>query len=81
VISSDFPRWRAIIEQAGCGLLVNPEDTQEIAGAIIRILNNPVEAEAMGKRGRRAIVEMYNWEQESATLLQLVEDLGERRRQ
>lgn len=71
VIASDFPAWRRIIGEAGCGLLVNPLDPQAVADAMQWILDHPDEAEAMGQRGRRAVVERFNWEAESAQLLAL----------
>ena len=55
MIASDFPLWRRIIEDAGCGLLVDPFDTRAIATAIERLITNPSEAEAMGQRGRKAV--------------------------
>lgn len=75
VIASDFPLWRQIVEKAGSGLLVDPEDPKDIASAIQWILNNPAEAEEMGKRGRAAVMEIYNWERESRQLLDLYEDV------
>lgn len=71
VIASDFPLWREIVEVAGCGLLVNPEDPQAIADAMQWILDNPIEAAAMGRRGRVAVEERYNWETESEKLIDL----------
>jgi glycosyltransferase involved in cell wall biosynthesis len=75
VIASDFPLWRRIIEGAGCGLLVDPQDPRAIAAAIQWVLDNPLEAEQMGRRGRVAVVEEYNWERESRQLLALYEEL------
>jgi glycosyltransferase involved in cell wall biosynthesis len=69
VVASDFPLWRRIIEEAGCGLLVDPFDTHAIANAIERLITNPLEAEAMGRRGRKAVEERFNWTNEERTLL------------
>ncbi len=69
VIASDFPLWRQIVDGAGCGLLVNPEDPKAIAEAMDWLLNNPDEAEAMGKRGQRAVEEIFNWPSEAKKLV------------
>ena len=69
VIASDFPLWRKIIEEAGCGLLVNPLDTRAIATAIERLITTPAEAEEMGQRGRKAVEAHFNWANEEKTLL------------
>ena len=76
VISSDFPLWREIVEGARCGVVVNPVDTQAIACAIRWMLDNPVEAQAMGERGRRAVMRKYSWEIEAETLIQFYEDFA-----
>jgi hypothetical protein len=69
VIASDFALWRKIIEDAGCGLLVDPLDTRAIATAIEYLITNPAEAEAMGRRGRKAIQERFSWCNEEQVLL------------
>jgi glycosyltransferase involved in cell wall biosynthesis len=71
VIASDFPLWREIVEEAGCGLLVDPKDPQAIADAMQWILDHPEEAAEMGRRGRAAVEARYNWEAESAKLVSL----------
>lgn len=75
VIVSDFPLWRGIVEDAGCGLLVNPMDPQAIADAMQWILDHPEEAEAMGRRGRAAVEKHYNWETEAEKLVALYNKL------
>ena len=69
VIASDFPLWRSIIEGTGCGMLVDPLDPKAIANAIQQLLTNPVLAEQMGRRGRKAVEERFNWDTEEKTLL------------
>lgn len=69
VIASDFPLWRRTVDEAGCGLLVDPRDPESIAGAIRWILENPDAAEAMGRRGRAFVIERYNWRQEAGRLV------------
>lgn len=80
VIASDFPLWREIVEGAGCGLLVDPQDPQAIAVAMQWILDNPQEAAAMGRRGRTAVEERFNWEAESEKLVALYRRLLTKRR-
>lgn len=71
VVASDFPLWRQIIEDAGCGLLVDPSDTKAIALAIEYLLTHPEEAQRMGARGREAVETRYNWKTEEQQLLAL----------
>ncbi|QQS16466.1 MAG: glycosyltransferase family 4 protein [Neisseriales bacterium] len=75
VIVSDFPLWRSIVEQAQCGLLVDPSDAQAIAQAIRQLLDNPKMAKAMGDAGRQAVLKQYNWEMESHKLFALYDQL------
>ena len=77
VIASDFPLWRQIIGEAGCGLLVDPQDPQAIARAMEYLLNHDAEAEAMGRRGRQATCELYNWISEERVLLRFYSELLE----
>jgi glycosyltransferase involved in cell wall biosynthesis len=78
VVASDFPLWRSIVEGNGCGLLVEPGNPEDIAQAIIWILNHPSEADQMGKHGRKAVEEQYNWDSEKIKLLQLYSSLSKK---
>ena len=75
VIASDFPLWRGIIDSARCGILVDPLDTNAIAEAISYVLTHDQEAEAMGKRGRAAVEQRFNWFLEEQKLLAFYESL------
>ncbi|MEW6273927.1 MAG: glycosyltransferase family 4 protein [Bacillota bacterium] len=71
VIASDFPMWRKIVQGEQCGLLVDPLDPAAIAKAIQWILEHPEEAEAMGRRGQKAVFDRYNWDTEAEKLIAL----------
>jgi glycosyltransferase involved in cell wall biosynthesis len=75
VIASDFPLWRRILGDIGCGVFVNPLDPRGIAEAIEHILTHPREAEEMGRRGRAAVLEHYNWETQVDKLVSLYSGL------
>jgi glycosyltransferase involved in cell wall biosynthesis len=75
VIASDFPLWRKIVADRGAGLMVNPNDPECIAGAMRWILDNPDEAQEMGRRGRAAVVDEFNWCSEGSHLLSLYASL------
>lgn len=75
VIASNFPLWKGIIESENCGLTVDPHSTKEISNAIQYLIENDQIAEQMGKRGREAVLEKYNWEAEGKKLVSIYEKL------
>lgn len=76
VVVSDVPRWRDLVLQNDCGVMVDPEDADACAAALSRILNDPEEAEAMGRRARATILAGYEWSVDEARLLGLYEELA-----
>lgn len=64
VIASNFPLWMEIINDAKCGVCVDPENSNAIANATHELLNNQNLAFEMGQNGRMAVIEKYNWEKE-----------------
>ena len=43
------------------GLLVDPNNPQEVFEAIVRLLTDDLYAKRLGERGRRRVVEELNW--------------------
>jgi glycosyltransferase involved in cell wall biosynthesis len=60
VISSRMPNLE-FIENQNVGLLVEPENSEELAKAIIEILKNGSSIEEMGRNGREYVVRYHSW--------------------
>jgi glycosyltransferase involved in cell wall biosynthesis len=75
VIASHFPLWRQIVEGNQCGVCVDPCNPRAIAAAIDYLVLNPARAQRMGENGRKAIAREYNWQSESAKLIDFYEHL------
>ena len=70
VIASDFPMWRSIVEEADCGILVDPLDPLDLAAAIDDIHENKDRAAEMGRNGSEAALVKYNWGVEEVKLIE-----------
>ena len=75
VIGSDFPLWKEIIEKENCGICINSDDVHEIADAVNKLLTDSELIESMGKNGRKAVEQKFNWSTQEAKLLELYKDL------
>jgi glycosyltransferase involved in cell wall biosynthesis len=74
--TSSSCRRRGLVCGIGCGLVVDPHNPAAIAAAIERLLNDPTEAEAMGRRGQEAVSARFNWDREANRVLSLYRALG-----
>ncbi|MEM1875053.1 MAG: glycosyltransferase family 4 protein [Candidatus Hadarchaeales archaeon] len=74
VIGANVRGTRELLE-GGCGILVEPKRPDKIAEAIRWLMNNPEEAEQMGKRARRKIEEKYALEKVLPIYVDIVEEL------
>ena len=55
------------------GLIVEPEQPEVLAGAILSLLRDPARAQAMGANGRRRVETELNWQRFTQQLLDAVE--------
>ncbi|WP_299186418.1 glycosyltransferase family 4 protein [uncultured Aquimarina sp.] len=74
VIASNFKMWEQIISTENCGFCVDPLNIFEIAEAIKRVLKNDAESMKMGERGKKAILEKYNWGIEENKLIKIYQE-------
>lgn len=76
VIASNFPLWSDLLVREGCGITADPLDPRAIARAMESFLAQPDQSAAMGRRGQQAVWERYNWEAESAKLIDVYRKLA-----
>jgi glycosyltransferase involved in cell wall biosynthesis len=60
VVATDIPSLREMVQEAGCGLLSSPGKPQQMAPDILRVLDSPELARALGANGRRAATTRYS---------------------
>ena len=66
---------KEVVEKENCGIVVNPLDTNEIAEAIKKIINNPLLAKQMSENAIKAAKEKYNWQSQEKELISLYKKL------
>lgn len=76
LLASDFPLWRQMIEEARCGVCVDPSSPAEIAGGIAGLLSDKDMCRAKGRAGKKAIAERFNWPHEAEKLIRLYEEMA-----
>jgi glycosyltransferase involved in cell wall biosynthesis len=77
VIASNFPSIAAIVNDANCGLLVNPQsDLAEAIKTIEFWWQNKAVPQTLGENGRKAILSKYNWENQTNCLIELYRNLS-----
>jgi len=54
---------------------VDPLDKNDIASALIRLAENPILRNEMGKNGQQYIFQKFNWDIESKKLLDLYDSI------
>lgn len=62
IICTDFILWKnLIIDKYQCGICVPPHNAEAIYNAMKYMIDHPKEAVKMGERGRRAVMDEFNW--------------------
>lgn len=62
IITSNFPLYKAIIDDAQCGYAVEPSSIKKICNAILDIKNNTAKMKTMGTKGYERALVKYSWE-------------------
>ncbi|MBH1942047.1 glycosyltransferase [Mobilitalea sibirica] len=71
VICTNYKLWREIINKNNCGIVVNPNNSNEVKEAINYIIKNTKESEDMGNNGRDAVLNEFNWKTQEKILIKM----------
>ena len=75
IVCSDFKVWRELVADNGVGVTVNPENTEEVVSAIVKLAHDPELRKEMGERGQQLVKERYNWDCEAEKLVSVYHEL------
>jgi len=78
IVASDIAGYRGVMEGGGAGFLVQPEDEQCLAEALIRLLKNPALRASMGRQGQ-AKAKDYSWQKVVQQVLDYYRELSEKK--
>ncbi len=76
LVAPDFPEIARVVNEASCGLLIDSENSQDIANKLQTLIEDTGLREQMGQRGKAAVLEKYNWEAAEAALFAAYERMG-----
>jgi glycosyltransferase involved in cell wall biosynthesis len=65
-----------MIEEAGIGVLVNPEDSADLGNAVSKLLNEPEQRREMGRKGSEIVRNHFRWELRVDAIEQLLTGLA-----
>ena len=75
ILAENLPEPRRVIEDTGCGLLVDSTSPESIAEGALYLLNNPEEMAEMGRRGREAVLTKYNFNMDLKGLIRFYKEI------
>jgi glycosyltransferase involved in cell wall biosynthesis len=72
IVASDVPGFE-ILRDSNSGLLVNPDDKDDVAKAILTVLKNVEMGKEMGRNGRDLVVKDYSWDATAKRIMAICE--------
>ena len=73
VIATNATPIKRILKTENCGISYKSGDADEFTKAIVKIHKS---ADKYGEKGKRAVLDEYNWENEEKKLLRMVDSFG-----
>lgn len=75
ILMPNFGEWIDFNKKTDCGINVDVTDAVSIAAAVMWLVDNPDEAERLGRNGRAYVELDYSWQSVSGRLINLYKDL------
>jgi glycosyltransferase involved in cell wall biosynthesis len=65
-----------IVENAGCGIVIPPDDSNALANAITKIIGNPKKGQEMGESGRDVVLANFTWNHTVTRMIGFIENVS-----
>lgn len=75
IVASSISGVRDLIESSGGGVSVAPENPEELAAAVVKLLLDENSRVLMGDKGRRYVVENHSWDGVARKILDMCKDI------
>lgn len=62
ILGDDFQEIRRLIEETECGVIVRSDNPESLADSIEQVVSRPEILTILGKNGRKAVLDQYNFE-------------------
>jgi glycosyltransferase involved in cell wall biosynthesis len=62
IVASSIPGVKDLIESSGGGISVTPENPEELAAAVVKLISEENAQALMGEKGRKYIMENHSWD-------------------
>ncbi len=75
IVASGISGVKDLIEASDGGISVTPEDPEQLATAVVRLLLDENTRALMGEKGRRYVVENHSWDGVARKILDICNDI------
>jgi glycosyltransferase involved in cell wall biosynthesis len=75
IVASSIPGVKDLIDFSGGGISVSPEDPQELANGVIKLILNENTRLLMGEKGRKYVVKYHSWDGVARNILNICNDI------
>lgn len=75
IICSNNNLWENIVNEYKCGIAVDPSNVDEISSAVYKLINDSDLAKEMGRNGRKAVANSFNWQTQEKVLLDMYKNM------
>lgn len=80
-IVTDFPGQADIIREHQCGIVVSPDNPEEIAKAVKYLYDNENKRKEMGQRGRKVVLKEHSWDKRAEETEKVLKETARKRGQ
>ena len=75
VVATDLPATEDIIQDGETALIVRQKDARQIAGKVIRLLNEPELRHSLGTKGRQYVAQRFDWNAVTSSYTELLQTI------